>query len=130
MKLYSRNALAQRLPEKKRTLSYFIKTVKKETTVFLTISLLPSNCRTAHIIELNTAEPRSYGFQGTNNFILLQADFCYCQQRKKRKLSFRDYEFLSVIGGILLVAGPLERGSTVAELSTNCQCLHRLRIGL
>ena len=29
-----------------------------------------------------TVEPRSNGFQGTNNFFMLQVDFCHCQQRK------------------------------------------------
>ena len=31
---------------------------------------------------LNTVNSRSNGFQGTNHFPLLYADFCYCQYRE------------------------------------------------
>ena len=40
-----------------------------------------------------TVEPHLNGFQGTNNFLLLQADFFYYQQRKWKKLTWINYEF-------------------------------------
>ena len=52
--------------------------------------------------------------------------FCYRQtfvivNKGTKKLGCRDHEFASVIGGILLVAGPLERGSTVLSfVSSKC----------
>ena len=61
----------------------------------------------------DTVEPRCNRFQGNNNFFLLLADFCYYQKRKLKKLTRRDYNLVSVISEIPLVAGQLEQGLTV-----------------
>ena len=35
----------------------------------------------------------------------------------KKETSFKDYEFTSITGGILLVVGPLTQGSTVSSMA-------------
>ena len=52
-------------------------------------------------------------FRGTTFFFLLKADFGYCQKKKYKEFAWKDPKFAFVIGGIPLVAGPLERGSTL-----------------
>ena len=69
----------------------------------------------------------SFLWYHTDNHGKFFLDFCYCQPKKK-KLTSRDYEFASVVGGISLVMGPLKQGSTVLNqsMSTLCTFLGKL----
>ena len=69
---------------------------------------------TTHLIR-TTVAPRNTGRQGTNKLHLLLADFCYCQYRKLKEISWRDQGLAFVIGGFPLLLRPVLRGLTVSE---------------
>ena len=66
--------------------------------------------------NMNTVTPRNTGRQRTNQFHLLLADFCYCQYRKLKEMTWRDNGLAFVIGGFPLLLGPVLRGLTVIVL--------------
>ena len=55
----------------------------------------------------NTVESHYNGSQGTDNFYLLLAEFCYSQYMKLKKIYSWDWKTISIIGGIMLLAGPV-----------------------
>ena len=61
----------------------------------------------------NTVKPRNTGCQVTNNIHLLLADFCYCQYRILKEMTWRDQSLAFVIGGFPLFLGPVQRGLTL-----------------
>ena len=64
---------------------------------------------------MSTVAPCNTGRQGTNKFHLLLVDFRYCHFRKLKEMSRRDHGLALVIGGFLLLLGPVLRGLTVLE---------------
>ena len=64
---------------------------------------------------LNTVESRSNGFQGTDQFYLLKAEFCYSQWRIWNKMGSRDQELVSVRGG---------------AVGAGVNCTFRVRVGM
>ena len=65
---------------------------------------------------MNTVELQYSGSKGTNNFSLLQADFCYCQYGKQTKVLSRDSKASIILGRVLLLAGPIKRGARYSAI--------------
>ena len=67
------------------------------------------------MLKYGTVTLRNTGRQGTNKFLLLLADFRYCQNRKLKEMTLRDQSLAFVIGGVPLLLGPVLRGLTVVQ---------------
>ena len=105
-------SLGQGIHEKKKN-SIIIISINQWTSknLFIIINLEYRVCRAPCpenlMPQLYTVVPRKSGSQVTNKCHLLLADFCYCQYRKLKVMTWRDQGLAFVIGGFPLLLDPV-----------------------